>query len=325
MRRLPLAVAFLGVLLLPSAAFAEPVFGTCISCGFYTEFEEVALNYSTTLYDGIAQGAASLLNAAAFLWMVWEIAMYMLDKGTPFGDLIKRFFSVLFAGVIAQASTAWLHYIATPIFQTGIDWAVYIMGSTGADTGGKTGIEALMYAAETPAWNVFRPSLSFWPTAENIMRFFVFIILVIPWISYWVIIEGAVLLAILRFAIITAIGPFLMICAAFEPTRKIFWAGLKEIIIGSGDLVVSALYVGMVNAVMLRLFTNFPADENGVDPMKTAGYIFSEGFWTYVFAAITFTGFARYVKMIPARLFGSISVQVNTGNVYDYIKSKFGK
>lgn len=232
----------------------------------------------------------------------------------------------MFVGVVLNGATYWHEWVSGPIIGTGIDYAVFIMQHTGADTGGKTGVEALMYAAETPAWGVIKPSVSFFDDlAENIARLVIAAILIIPWVAYWYVIEKVVLLAVLRTMVVTSIAPFLLICAAFEPTRKIFYGGLKELMIGAIELVTAAIYVGLVNSIMKQLFLSFPvAQGGGWDVISAARWLFSDAFWTYVFTAITFTGLGRYVSIFPATLLGTYALSVNSSNILAHLRKLGG-
>ena len=327
MDRKLLAATVAAMILLPTVVQAEPFTGTCISCDFYVKFENVATGYATALYDQIATSAKRAMNSAAFLWVVYEVAMYQLNKATPYAELIKRFLIVCFVGVVLNSSTLWLEYVATPIMGTAIDWASFVMQQTGADTGGRTGVEGIMYAAETPAYRIFKPISASWTDIlGDLGRLILLVIMFFPWLGYWALIERAVLLSILTSLIITSMAPFFLVCLAFKPTEKVFWAAVKELVLAGMRLVVISVYIGMVNTIMKGVFETFPIDAEGsVTIMQTLKWLAGEAFWAYVFAALTFAGLARYVEMLPAKLLGTYAISVNPQNIIDAIRGKGAK
>lgn len=296
-------------------AQAEPIFGTCISCSFYETYSSALNNYAALIYDGTASSAKRLLNAAAYLWGMWVIFLYIIDKSPPYKDLLPQFIFLIGAGVALNGYQYWAGYALEPIMGTAIDWATFIAVKTGAQTGGYSGFTALIYAAESPPYAIIKPTLSLWEdAAENIARVLISIFLIALWVGVWFRIEGTLLVAYTRFLVMTAIAPFLIVCACFTYTRPLFKAGLKEMIHGGLDLVLMAIYIGLVNFVMKELQKYFPATTNGGWALERAKeWLFSGDFWNLVFTGFAFLGLHMYFKTLPALLLVTLGQNMPSG------------
>lgn len=299
------------LILAPAVASAEPIFGVCISCETFTAMNSTLTQYSASIYNNTAPSAKNFLNAAAYLWVAWVVLLYQLDKAPPFADTIQQFLFLIMAGVALNGFGFWADYVLDPLLGTAIDWATSIAVFTGADTGGQTGFAALIYAAETPPYAIIKPTMSFWDNiGENIARLVISCVLIFIWVGVWFRIEGTLFIGYVRFMIVTAIAPFLVVCAVFPSSRKLFFNAIKEMLHGGLDLVFMAVFIGLINRVMAQLSAYFPGSvEKGADVLSAKGWLFSGDFWNLVFTGFSFLTIHRYVAQLPALLLLMLGMQ----------------
>lgn len=271
---------------------------SCLTCDFFSFFTSEVDDFVRLILMQMGPSAVAFLWGATFFWAVWQIFQWQLNQTFDFRQVITQVFIITIISSVLTTTQFWWEYFYNPVLDFTYGLSTWIMRVGGVAVGLNSGIEALVYAAESPTVSVRVPSLGLFQ--DNVNEIVAFLgTLVLTVLYFWIAFNAAriILRAYMRFLLVTGLSPLFLVLGAYGTTRTISTKAISYFFLGVFDMLGIAVIIGFANKVLGHATQYMPATADASDLDAMTNFIMSA---EYVFLIFTALAVIWMQNMVPA-------------------------
>jgi hypothetical protein len=253
---------------------------TCLTCGMFDLFDQLAQGYARDAFNVIAPSAKVAFNAYVGAWIAWTFIYNAMIRGDlSIQMIVPRIMIITLCSVALNGAELYWEWIYQPAYDAmnQLATALVVKSSTGLDVRTLSG---MLGTVEERILKMLVICKTIWEEGgfTAIGLIVAAAILALPYLFVWGIFMAFVLEGVFKLLAITAVAPLLVICAAFQPTRGFAISGARVVLGGILTVVFAAVAMGFTLSVLDIFIAKMPVGPSGF----TTGikeWVLSRDYW----------------------------------------------
>lgn len=255
----------------------------CVTCELFVQLDGVAKEYARSAYSSLAPWTANLFSAFIGVYYAWVFAwkIYLARGEFDAKSELKQLLIFVFIAALLQAHDFYFAWIYEPAYalMSGLTQIMVSAPATGIDD---TGFVSLIERIEEEMLDVISFADSVMSSGgwfDTIGVVLIMGVFMLPFIFVWLIFLAFVLEGAFKLLGVTALGPVLLVAAAFKPSRGLATSGVKLALGGILTVVFAGIAMGFTLTVLDTQVSNLPMDSEGNYTGAASEFIFSKEFF----------------------------------------------
>jgi hypothetical protein len=280
--------------------------GGCITCGMFSQFDQLAQSYGRDAFEVIAPAAKLAFNAYVGVWVAWVfIFQGIIRAELSVSTLVPRLLTITLCSIALTGVDLYWDWIYQPVYDTmnQLATALVVKGSTGVDVRDLAG---MLGSVEQRIMVVLGIVGLLWNDGgiTNIGMIFAAVILSLPYLFVWGIFMAFVLEGVFKLLAITAVAPLLIVAAAFPPTRGFATSGVRIVLGGVLTVIFAAVAMGFTLSVLDTFINTLPMT-GGSFTGNTAKWVQSPEYWAAIILGFVSVLFHLKAATLAANISGA--------------------
>jgi hypothetical protein len=272
----------------------------------FGQFDEVANTFARAAFDRISGPATTVYWAFVSLFFLWEFGWKGLRGKFDLMEFVERMLVIAAVGVGVKTSALFWSYVYEPARAVMSGVTQLLVSQAEVSDASMSG---MLKAVETEINKVLLVSGAMFEDSNwyEVLNMVCAFFLIIPYIFVWMIFLAFLVEGSFKLLAVTAIGPILVMLAAFQRTRGITTAGLRIMMNGVLTVVFAGVAMGFTIQIVGYYTAGFPVDGNGELTINADQFALSKEYFAIVLIGLLSALFHLKAAELASNLSGATS------------------
>lgn len=278
----------------------------CITCEMFAQFDGVANTFARAAFDRISGPAITVYWAFVSLFFLWEFGWKGLRGKFELMEFAERSLVIVAVGVGVKTSALFWSYVYEPARAVMSGVTQLLVSQAEVTDASMTG---MLKAVETEITKVLLISGAMFEDSSwfEVLNMICGFLLIIPYIFVWMIFLAFLVEGSFKLLAVTAIGPILVMFAAFKRTRGITTAGLRIMANGVLTVVFAGVAMGFTIQIVGYYTAAFPIDDGGNLTIDADSFALSKQYFAIVLIGLLSALFHLKAAELASNISGASS------------------